>query len=450
MRSDAGPTSIELRTYQVGFGDCFLLSFVYGPEDRRHVLIDFGTAQLPPRGRAQRPARPADHMPKIAGLIREACGGAKGRLTALVATHRHTDHISGFGTDAATGESGRIIQSLRPRLVIQPWTEDPLAAEDATHATTDAPGQVRAFTAGLAAMHSVAEAVVALTDRPPAWMAPALARELRFLGLDNIANRSAVESLIAMGRARGAKAIWARHGTQTGIERLLPGVRLHVLGPPSLAQRAALQGQHAIDGQDYWRLVSGTPAQRAALPLARGLPGAAAERSVPVPPQARWFRDRLERLRGQQVLEIVRSLDEQMNNTSLILLFEAGQRKLLFPGDAQLEDWSYALQDAPDAAATRALLAGTDLYKVGHHGSLNATPRQLLWANFDKRGHRAGQRLTSVLSTLSGKHGHATSHTEVPRLPLLRALQDETDLINTDNRRAWPASTLFQCLEMPV
>ena len=53
----------------------------------------------------------------------------------------------------------------------------------------------------------------------------------------------------------------------------------------------------------------------------------------------------------------MRTLDDQMNNTSLILLFEVFGKKLLFPGDAQIENWSYALQDAPDAAKTRALLA---------------------------------------------------------------------------------------------
>ena len=44
------PTSVEIRAYQVGFGDCFLLSFIYGEKDKRHVLIDFGTTGLPKRG----------------------------------------------------------------------------------------------------------------------------------------------------------------------------------------------------------------------------------------------------------------------------------------------------------------------------------------------------------------------------------------------------------------
>jgi hypothetical protein len=155
-----------------------------------------------------------------------------------------------------------------------------------------------------------------------------------------------------------------------------------------------------------------------------------------VPPrfEARWFRDRLQGLRGAQVLEIVRSLDDQMNNTSVILLFEVGRKKLLFPGDAQIENWSYALEDAPDHKKTHALLANVDFYKVGHHGSLNATPKKLLWEGFKKRG--AGKHLKTMLSTLPGKHGKARNDTEVPRRPLLKALEAESDLSNTHDLKS--------------
>src|SRR5512143_380909 len=100
-----GPKSVEIRTYQVGFGDCFLLSFVYGENDRRHILIDFGTTGLPGRT-----AKPSVHMPFVANHIKGVCGPAG--LTAVVATHRHADHISGFGTDGKTGKSGTIIAAL--------------------------------------------------------------------------------------------------------------------------------------------------------------------------------------------------------------------------------------------------------------------------------------------------------------------------------------------------
>ena len=88
--------------------------------------------------------------------------------------------------------------------------------------------------------------------------------------------------------------------------------------------------------------------------------------------------------RGDQLLEIVRILDMQMNNTSVILLFEVGTKKLLFPGDAQLENWMYSLKEAKEASAVRKLLSDVDVYKVGHHGSLNATPKTL-WNLFRKR-----------------------------------------------------------------
>ena len=48
----ASPHRITVRMYQVGFGDCFLLSFAYHaplPDGRRarHVLIDFGSTRWP-------------------------------------------------------------------------------------------------------------------------------------------------------------------------------------------------------------------------------------------------------------------------------------------------------------------------------------------------------------------------------------------------------------------
>jgi hypothetical protein len=133
-------------------------------------------------------------------------------------------------------------------------------------------------------------------------------------------------------------------------------------------------------------------------------------------------------MRGQQWLEIVRSLDDQMNNTSVILLFEVGSKKLLFPGDAQIENWSFAFEDAPNHETTRALMADVDLYRVGHHGSLDATPKKLLWGGFSKRGRSSGKRMKTVLSTLRNKYGKASSDIEVPRKPLLMALIEETYL----------------------
>jgi Metallo-beta-lactamase superfamily len=413
------PKSVEVRSYQVGFGDCFLLSFVYSHTDKRHVLIDFGTTALPRSG------KPSEHMPKVAEAI-EAVVGKGNRLTALVATHRHADHISGFATDGKTGKSGEIIKALRPRLVLQPWTEDPKARPDAVTAKTITGGE-KGFVARLMNMNRLAERAQLLAASRPAWMSATARKELAFLGEDNLANKSAVNNLIAMGKA--GKAKFLRYGDGTGLEALLPGVKVRVLGPPDLTQSKAITKQRSKDRDQFWHFVKG------AVP---GLPApdednGPAKRGQPVPEETRWFRDRLLSVTNQGLLEIVRQLDDQMNNTSLILLFELGKKKLLFPGDAQFENWSYAMTEARDKKKVAQLIAEVDFYKVGHHGSLNATPRQWVWEAFKKKKAR---KLQTMMSTMPGKHGKVASKTEVPRRTLVTALESGSRLKNTNKLKA--------------
>jgi hypothetical protein len=401
------------------------LSFVYGGDDKRHVLIDFGTTGLPKRGKTKVP-KVKDYMPTVARDIANVCG-AQG-LTAVVATHRHADHISGFGTNPETGNSGSTIQSLKPKLVLLPWTEDPDAKRDARRATRESSRSRKGFVAGLAAMHLVAQQIADIAADKSKRLSVAMRKELSFLGSENIANRSAVESLIKMGTAKGATARYLRFGSPSGLERLLPGVKVHVLGPPDLTQSEKIRKMRKRDPDQFWHLLASGVSQRARDGLTSGISTRGAKSPRAVPAEARWFRNRMDRLRAQSLLEIVRSLDDQMNNTSLILLFEVLGKKLLFPGDAQIENWSFALEDADDAKKIRALLADVDVYKVGHHGSLNATPRKLLWERFRKR---QGKQLKTLLSTLPGKHGKTQSRTEVPRRTLLTALRNESQLKST-------------------
>lgn len=120
----------------------------------------------------------------------------------------------------------------------------------------------------------------------------------------------------------------------------------------------------------------------------------------------RWFIRRLRDLRANQLLEIVKFVDEAMNNTSVIMLFEAGNEKLLFPGDAQIENWQFALDAAKKDPVLKKLLENTTVYKVGHHGSRNATPKSL-WESFKNKSEDKNKsgRLKTVISTMEGKHG---------------------------------------------
>jgi beta-lactamase superfamily II metal-dependent hydrolase len=95
--------------------------------------------------------------------------------------------------------------------------------------------------------------------------------------------------------------------------------------------------------------------------------------STEPPAGVRWFIDQSRQIQADQMLGLLRDLDDVMNNTSVILLLEVGKQKILLPGDARVENWSYALSK-PE---WRKRLADVNLYEVGHHGSRNATPKRL-------------------------------------------------------------------------
>jgi ribonuclease BN (tRNA processing enzyme) len=419
----AQPIQATIFAYQVGFGDCFLVRFTYEDDSRRHMLIDFGTTD---RNLVKM------HMPKIAADIRDKCmepGG--GRLDVVVATHRHADHISGFATaDDGTGTgTGDIIASLKPRVVIQPWTEAPEAPTDWEGPEGETAHE--AFTrrvSSLNAMEKTAEAALEFLATKPKGASAKLAAELRFIGEDNLSNVSAVKNLQAMAPRR----LFVFHGCDTELSEELPGIGVTVLGPPTLKQTDSIKKQRSKDPDEFWqlapkRLTDAIPREKARrskstlFPTAKLIPG------TRLFLEQRWLAKRLDECNAEMVLSLVRALDDQMNNTSVILLFDAGSKRLLFPGDAQIENWRYALQ-SPLAS----LLDSVDLYKVGHHGSRNATPRSL-WKKFARKGPKTTPgRLTSVMSTRHGKHGSVESHTEVPRQTLVNALDAESDLYSTE------------------
>ncbi|HEX3238553.1 MAG TPA: hypothetical protein VHR18_00270 [Solirubrobacterales bacterium] len=415
------PSHLRIRSYNVGFGDCFLLTFSYpGRSQPRSVLIDFGSTMQSSSG-------PDGGMLEIAEKIREDC---EGKLRMLVATHRHADHISGFA-----GASGKVIASLEPDLVVQPWTEDPEIDPEATAPAGAGEGKqrARAMASRLSAMQSLAQMALSEVPRLEASgnITKTLATQIRFLGETNLMNAEAVKNLASMG----SRNAYVNFGTPLSLERLLPGVEAEVLGPPTLEQSKAISHQAATDEDEFWhfaerdgnraRAGSGSPIFPKA-PIARTYPET-----------ARWVVPRIDNLHAEEVLAIVRTLDGVLNNTSVILLFEVGGKLLLFPGDAQLENWKYALHGSKDAEAIRKRLADADFYKVGHHGSLNATPKSL-WNEFKHRDDDAGDpgRLKTMVSTAAGKHGSDSRGTEVPRKVLIKELEGKSDLSNTQRLRS--------------
>jgi hypothetical protein len=407
--------------YNVGFGDCFLLSFKY-PERDRHVLLDYGSTAAPKRG-------PKDYMQKIAEDIKTV---SLNKLDGIIATHRHRDHVSGFATDAGTG---KIIASLKPDFVIQPWTEDPKARTDALTATAsvitrgkpDEQKMTSHFLGSLEDMHSVAASIAARAAEK-SFVGAQTAQQLKFIGEDNIKNPSAVRNLMQMGRS--GKAYYVNAGMSLDI---LPGVKCTVLGPPTLKQSNAIRKERARDPSEFWQFRSFWGSQslaaykaRAAVANSKWSHGHSSNSALPA--GVRWFVAQSRQIQADQMLGLVRDLDNVMNNTSVILLLAIGKKKILLPGDAQIENWAYALANRE----WRAQLEDVNLYKVGHHGSLNATPKSL-WALFKKKGNaKAADRLETLCSTKAGKHGSVASGTEVPQHLLVDELKKDSAFTSTE------------------
>lgn len=416
--SASAPKSMNVRTYQVGFGDCFLLSFNYDSGKKKHVLIDFGTKALPK-------GSPKNLMLRIANNIKEVVGDD---LVAVVATHRHQDHISGFQRSGGNG-SGDVIRSLKPKVVVQPWTEQPDLAQKATKPALRRFGKgAKARVAALSDIHEIASQIAETARRGRLPMD--MRERLSFIGEDNVKNIDAVKNLMDMGLK---DPVYVFSGSKSGIDSLLPGVKVHVLGPPTVDQSDKIKS-YAKTSDNYWSFQAN--AMRAAsVPRGRRrakgksnvlFPRHVASRGPNYPVETRWLIYHAQAAQSEQLLSIVTMLDKVMNNTSVILVFEAGNKKLLFPGDAQLENWLFALDGTHDKY--KVLLQSIDLYKVGHHGSWNATPKKL-WNLFKKKSTSSGPaRLKTLMSTLEGVFHE--EH-EVPRGKLVTQLKRQSDLFST-------------------
>ena len=420
------PSRIDFRAYNVGFGDCLLLSFTYTqPIDgraERHILIDFGTNKAAVGGPSLR---------DVAAMIE---ADTSGKLDVVVLTHRHRDHLSGF--DPAIG--GLTIAKLKPDAVVRPWTEMPDTAPPAP--APPAPG---------AHGHTLADPSGAATTPNQRRLLDILdsggrfARELTmvpFAGRLSVAE-SALAGMAAMqignDRAIGqlnelasvGSAHYLRFGDPLALD-MLPGVSLSVLGPPDPDVWPAILKQ-AAQSTEYW-LGAGSADPAALAAAAAGTPIQAGPDAARLlgPGPGRWLIDRLDDHLVRSAERLVHQLDGVLNNTSLVLLIEAAGHRILLPGDAEIENWSYALTAAPGHAAIAESLKGVELWKVGHHGSRNATPRLSL---FPLLAQTPPARV-AVMSTLVGFYDKTNP---VPNQALLDSLAlPPFTLLRTDKARA--------------
>ncbi len=97
--------SLRIRMYDVGFGDCFLLTF----DKKVHVLVDCGTFVKQKR----------DRVDAALKNIKKETGGD---LAVVVISHLHSDHHCGFTENKELWDDPK---HFRVGEVWLPWTENP-------------------------------------------------------------------------------------------------------------------------------------------------------------------------------------------------------------------------------------------------------------------------------------------------------------------------------------
>ena len=306
-------------------------------------------------------------------------------LHVVVATHRHADHISGFATNEAKNGTGDIIARLEPQLV-DPAVDGAARRAEGLHRH----GQT------MKARQRRAQAVADADERggrrggargaPPA--APPRSSEIQFIAADGVANLSAVKNLAGDGQedARPRTCNTARRSRRS--RRCCPASRSRSWARRRSSRRRTSSSRIPVNKQEVLALRAVLGASRRGRERHAGRARSCFPDARVLPQASRRSRSRIAGSCAasapcvpEQLLGLVRSMDDALNNTSVILLFEAGGKKLLFPGDAQWENWELALKK------NAALLKDVDVYKVGHHGSLNATPKTL-WNAFSRNGRR--------------------------------------------------------------
>lgn len=335
--SRGGRGDVVVRMYHVGFGDAFLIR-VPTAERTAKILVDCGVHQS-----GTIAGRPISTVARrIVEDAREDDGVA--RIDLVVATHRHQDHVSGF-------RDGDLWSEVEVKEVWMPWTEDPIDPR-AREIRERQSAVARRLCAALTALG------------PPAAGSDA-ARALS-LAENSLTNADAMETLHDGFAGRPKRAFLPKKlRDENSFEvECIPGLTAHVLGPTRTED--GIRDMDPPKGHSYLRRAE-----------------SAAADSVLRPFQQRWTldadsfpalspRDRtaIEDAGDGDDLAVAVALEKAVNGTSLMIVFEIGRARLLFPGDAQWGTWSAALAD-PEWAA---LLARTNFYKVGHHGSHNATP----------------------------------------------------------------------------
>jgi beta-lactamase superfamily II metal-dependent hydrolase len=331
--------------YNVGFGDAFLVTVADGRE-RWRMLVDCGV-------HSQGKARPIEAVVNaiIDDLTAAAGPGQPPSLDVVVATHRHADHISGFACDRwSTVQVGE---------VWLPFVEDP---QD--------PDAVRIRSSHQLAAEQLSNVYPDRGGRAP-LEAMVNAFAINALGNDDSMDRLHSRNGKSFLNEPPVRFLPDVVDDNNVIDTTIRDVRVHVFGPPrDPAQLKVMDPPKNVEWlvRDAHRQSDGlSPLPLFGAAFTTQDPGAALNKQ----------RTQLRLTKTVDVDSLVQAaaiLENALNNTSVFMLLDARGTTLLFPGDAQQGAWDHVLDDP----VKRDLLSDLAFYKVGHHGSHNATPRRFV------------------------------------------------------------------------
>jgi hypothetical protein len=328
-----------IRLFDVGLGDCIYCRIPQGHTDGRdfHILIDCGTLS----STSLLSAAIAKLKPMLP-LIDD-----KRRIDLLVVTHEHKDHMTGFGMKLWDDFSFGAI-----------WMN---AAMDPKHPEAEKAQKLHSFAAG-----AMAEAL-----RLNVALGPELTLLANALALNEDAMKTLRETLPQASHIEPTYV----HADSSAQELALPlqGASLSVLGPERdidfyyLGDVGDPSLRHALGF-----IEGGLPPVTSAVPAA----GAVAAPGNLDPADFRKLRSRM-----LSTALAFADLDGKVcNNTSVVLLLEWQGQRLLFVGDAE---WDGGFKKGTKGNCSwnvmwnlrkQALGGALAFYKIGHHGSVNATP----------------------------------------------------------------------------
>ncbi len=362
---------IKVRMYRQGLGDCFLVTIPRKKGTPYYVVIDCGVILGTKDG--------GKVMTEVVEHIIQTTGG---HVDLVVATHEHWDHISGFG-------QARDVWTDKSRLTIGEvwlsWAED-----NKNSLARKLRGERQALKI---ALHAAASRMHLAGDSSAAEDVTNL---LSFFGAVTTADALDVVKDLSEN---------LRYCTPKDDPVQIPGtdVKVYVLGPPPdeklikkynpSKREPETYGMDAIN--NYLSALQPTLTDTdLESPFDEGfqIPMHVAQQ-MPFFQERYWGEDLESKEKNQAWRRIDGSwldsssslalqLDSATNNTCLVLAFELGDGDvLLFAADAQVGNW-LSWQDLTwkvngDDVTGPDLLKRTIFYKVGHHGSHNATLREL-------------------------------------------------------------------------